>query len=93
MEKFCTKTKTKNKSDKRNIKQNGKTCSKTKLQVLGSSWDGRPFGHNRHGPIGRCCDPFGDRRRSKAEATAGHTKWHGMARHSLPNNYFRGQEM
>jgi len=25
------------------------------LQVLSSSWDGRQFGHNRHGPKGRGC--------------------------------------
>ena len=29
-------------------------------QVLSSSWDGRPFGHNRRGPKrGGCCTPFG----------------------------------
>ena len=30
-------------------------------QVLSSSWDGRPFGCNRHGPKrgGGCCAPFG----------------------------------
>jgi len=29
------------------------------------------------------------RRRLKAEATAGHKHWCGMARLSFPNNYFR----
>jgi len=27
-------------------------------QVLSSSWDGRPFGHNRHGPKIGDCAPF-----------------------------------
>jgi len=32
---------------------------KRKLQELSSFWDGRPFGHNRHGPnSGGCCAPF-----------------------------------
>jgi len=31
----------------------------------------------------------GGRRRSEAEATAGHKHWRGMARYSLPNNYIR----
>jgi len=29
------------------------------VQVLSSSWDGRPFGHNRHGPKIGGCAPFG----------------------------------
>ena len=30
-------------------------------QVLSSSWDGRPFGHNRHGPkIGDCASFWGE---------------------------------
>ena len=33
--------------------------SATAEQVLSSSWDGRPFGHNRHGPKIGGCAPFG----------------------------------
>jgi len=50
--------------------------------VLSSSRDGRPFGHNRHGPkIGGNCTPFGEelglhqRQCGPAEAYL-HTKWH-----------------
>jgi len=44
--------------------------------------------------VGSCSVPFwGDRKRSEAEATAGYNHRCGMARHSLPNNYFRVQEM
>ena len=33
-------------------------CNKEE-QELSSCWDGRPFGHNRHGPkSGGCCAPF-----------------------------------
>jgi len=28
------------------------------IQVLSSSWDGWPFGHNRHGPKIEVCSPF-----------------------------------
>ena len=31
-----------------------------KHQVLSSSWDGRPFGHNRHGPKIGGCAPYGE---------------------------------
>jgi len=27
-----------------------KNCPNTQQQELSISWDGRPFGHNRHGP-------------------------------------------
>ena len=30
-------------------------CSGLTEQLLSSSWDGRPFGHNRHGPKNYCC--------------------------------------
>ena len=43
--------------------------------------------------VGGCSAPlFGGigEGRNLAEATAGHKHWRGMARHSLPNNYFRG---
>ena len=58
-------------------------------QELSNNWDGRLFGHNRHGlkSRGLLCPFLGDRR-SEAEATAGHKHWRGMARHSLP--YLRG---
>jgi len=37
------------------------TCgdNNTSKQVLSSSWDGRPFGHNRHGQKIGSCAPFG----------------------------------
>jgi len=37
------------------------TCgdNNTIKQVLSSSWDGRPFGYNRHGPKIGSCAPFG----------------------------------
>jgi len=54
-------------------------------QELSSSWDGRPSGHNRHGPkSGGCCDPF---RGSSIYMWRGadgkwdtylRTKWHGI---------------
>jgi len=35
------------------------TLRSSAQQELSSSWDGRPFGHNRHGPkSGGCCAPF-----------------------------------
>jgi len=51
---------------------NGAISVKNK-KVISSSWDGRPFGHNRHGPKSRAllCPFWGDRRRSEAEAIAG----------------------
>jgi len=70
------------------------TIHTRKKQVFSSSWDGRPFGHKRHGPKSRgLLRPFLGDRRSEAEATAGHKHWRRMAHHSLPNNYFRDQEM
>jgi len=63
-------------------------------QVLSSSRDGRSFGHNRHGPKSRgfLCPVFeGTREGRKPKQLQGTST--GMARHSLPNNYFRGQEM
>jgi len=53
-------------------------------QKLSSNWDGRPFGHSRHGPkSGGCCAPFGEGESwvpilhnvAWAEAYL-HTKWH-----------------
>jgi len=43
------------------------------MQVLSSSWDGRPFGHNTHEPkIGGYYAPFwAENRWSQAETTAG----------------------
>ena len=67
-------------------------CLSEFWQVLSSSWDWRPFGHNRHGTRVEkwlLCPFWGDMRRSEAEATAGHKDWRGMDRHSLPNNYLR----
>jgi len=40
------------------MKWNETEIQKHKTQVLSSSWDGRPFGHNRHrSKIGGCA-PF-----------------------------------
>jgi len=64
-------------------------------QVLSSSWNGRPFGHKRHGlkSRGMLCLFFGGRRWSEAKATAGHKHWRKMDLHSLRINYFTGYEM
>jgi len=35
----------------------GSTCRWT--EELSSSWDGRPFGHNKHGPKIGACAPLG----------------------------------
>ena len=55
---------------------------KNDQQVLSSSWDGRPFGHNRHGPkIGRLC-PFWEGELGPHVTQCGlaeaylRTKWH-----------------
>jgi len=43
----------------RNDPLGSKTTEQISVQVLSSSWDGRPFGHNSHGPkIGGLC-PYG----------------------------------
>ena len=39
-----------------------------------------------------CCTPFWENRRPEAEVIAGHKHRREMARHVLPNNYFRGYE-
>jgi len=42
------------------IKTKTKKSYKNIKQVLSSSWDGWPFGHNRHGPkIGGLCPLWG----------------------------------
>jgi len=38
----------------------GRRITKEGEQVLSSSWDGRPFGHNRHGPKMGGCAPLGE---------------------------------
>jgi len=36
-----------------------KEIQRLRQQERSSCWDGRPFGHNRHGPkSGGCCAPF-----------------------------------
>jgi len=51
--------------------------------VLSIIWDGRPFGHNRHGPKIRMCAPFGRVQLGTHVTQCGgmgqaylHTKWH-----------------
>ena len=50
-------------------------------QVLSSSWDGRPFGHNRHGPKrgGGSCVPIG------GVGSLSNTMWPGSRSTSVPS--------
>jgi len=51
------------------------------IQELSSCWDGRPFGHNRHGPkVGRgCCGGW------VPTGSPPNTMWPGQRPTSLPN--------
>jgi len=53
---------------------------KRNVQELSSCWDGRPFGHNRHGPKGGgCCAPF-----RGGTGSPPNTVSHGLRRTSVP---------
>jgi len=57
------------------------TAEKSTLHVLSSSWDGRPFGHNRHGPkVGGLC-PFG----GGVDGSPSNTMWPWPRPTSLPS--------
>jgi len=58
------------------------SCTKDR-QELSSCWDGRPFGHNKHGPkTGGCCSVLGE---AVQAGSPSNTVWPGPKPTSVPS--------